>query len=128
MSVKYPENHSPEEISRSASLPLKPVELPLKHEAPDTVDPRIVDQTWFQFADHHGFEVRLDLRGIVNAYSRVFVSISEIGVFDGRWKPFMGLASAEVHNVVPHDDGIVIVRGYIGWDSDINVRLSVFVA
>jgi hypothetical protein len=128
MSVRYQEGGSPEEISRSASLPLKPVELPVKPAAPGAVAPRIVDPTWFQFAGRQGFEVHLDLTGIVNAYSRVFVSISEIGIFDGQWKPFMGLASAEVHNVVPHDNGIVIVRGYIGWDSDINVRLSVFVA
>jgi hypothetical protein len=39
-----------------------------------------------------------------------------------------GSGKLEVHNVVPHDDGIVIVRGAIGWDTDINVRLSVLVA
>jgi hypothetical protein len=91
-------------------------------------EPRIIDLTWFQFADHQGFEKRLDLSGVVNSRSRVFVSISEIGVFGGQWKPFMGLASCQVHNVVPHDDGIVIVRGHIGWDRDINVRISVLVA
>jgi hypothetical protein len=43
-------------------------------------------------------------------------------------KPFTGLASCQVHNIVLHDDGIVIVRGHIGWDHDINVRLSIFVS
>lgn len=112
---------SPEDISRSVEPPLKPM-------ARDAGEPRIIDLTWFQFADHQGFERRLDLSGVVNSRSRVFISISEIGVFGGQWKPFMGLASMEIHNVVPHDDGTVIVRGHIGWDRDINVRLSVLVA
>jgi hypothetical protein len=125
--MNYPTNPtqreplSPEEVSRSVEPPLKPM-------ASDAREPRIVNRTWFQFADHQGFEKRLDLTGIVNSSSAVFVSISEIGVFGGEWKPFMGLASMEVHNVVPHDDGTVIVRGHIGWDRDVNVRLSVFVA
>jgi hypothetical protein len=104
------------------------VEPPLKPSASEAGEPRIVDITWFQFADHEGFDRRLDLTGVGNSRSRVFVSISEIGLFGGQWKPFMGLASCEVHNVVPHDDGIVTVRGQIGWERDINVRLSVLVA
>ena len=120
-SARLPEGGSPEKVSRSVEPPLKPVPS-------DTKEPRIVNRTWFQFAGHQGFEKRLDLTGTVNAMSVVMVSISEIGVFDGQWKPFQGLASMVVHNVVPHDDGTVIVRGEIGWDSDINVRLSVFVA
>ncbi len=82
----------------------------------------------FSFRDRQGFERRLNLAGTVNSNSRVFVSACELGVFGGQVKPFQGLASIEVHNVVPHDDGIVVVRGHIGWDSDVNVRLSVFVA
>lgn len=116
---------SPEDLSRSVEPPL----LPLTRDEDENRALRIVDLTWFQFADHQGFEKRLDLSGArVNSKSRVLASISEIGVFDGQWKPFMGAASCEVHNVVPHDDGIVIVRGFIGWDRDINVRLSVLVA
>lgn len=121
--------------TKSAPLPTESqsrfVEPPLKPMARDENEPRdlrIADLTWFQFADHQGFERRLDLRGVVNSRSRVFVSISEVGFFDDRWWPFMGAASCEIHNVVPHDDGIVIVRGSIGWDHDINVRLSVLVA
>ena len=115
---------SPEDVSRSVDPALKA----MPREAGDAREPRIIDLTWFQFADHQGFEKRLDLTGVVNARSRVFVSISEVGVFGGQWKPFQGAASCEVHNVVPHDNGIVIVRGFIGWDRDINVRLSVLVA
>jgi hypothetical protein len=82
----------------------------------------------FSISDREGFERRLNLSGSVNSNSKVFVSACELGVFGGQVKPFQGAASIEVHNVVPHDDGIVIVRGYIGWETDINVRLSVFVA
>ena len=80
-----------------------------------------------QFANRQGYERCLDLKGFVDSRSRAMVSISEIGLSGGRWMPFMGSASLQLHNVVPHDDGIVIVRGFIGWDSDINVRLSVLV-
>ena len=114
---------SPEDMSRSVEPPLQPI----TREA-DGPEPRIRDLSWFQFADHHGFEKRLDLRGVVNSRSRVFISISEVGVFGGQWKPFQGAASMEIHNIVPHDDGTVIVRGHIGHDRDINVRLSVLVA
>ena len=114
---------SPEEISRSIEPALKPM-----RDEDETRDLRIIDMTWFGFADNQGFEKRLDLTGVVNSRSRGFVSISEVGVFDGQWKPFQGAASCEIHNVVPHDDGTVIVRGVIGWDHDINVRLSVLVA
>lgn len=112
-------------IAPSIEPALKPLE---REREGKPGEQRIIDLTWFGFADHQGFEKRLDLTGVVNSRSRVFVSISEVGVFGGRWMPFMGSASCEIHNVVPHDDGIVIVRGYIGWDRDINVRLSVLVA
>jgi hypothetical protein len=82
----------------------------------------------FSLTDHHGFERHLNMAPHVNSGSRVFVSISELGVFGGQVKPFQGAASMEVHNVVPHDNGVVIVRGFIGWERDLNFRLSVFVA
>jgi len=130
-SANREEPFSPVEVSESMEQPLKPsVEQPLKpvYREAGEAEPRIIDLTWFQFADHEGFERQLDLRGVVNARSRVFVSISEVGVFGGQWKPFQGIASCEIHNIVPHDNGIVIVRGYIYFDRDINVRLSVLVA
>jgi hypothetical protein len=78
----------------------------------------------FEFRDHHGFEKRIPFGADVNADSVVVASITEVGIFGGQIVPFQGAASMEVHNVVPHNNGIVIVRGYIGWDSDINVRLN----
>lgn len=73
------------------------------------------------------FQSRLNLAGFVNSSSRVLVSITEIGIFGGQVKPFQGAATMTIHNVVPHDDGIVIVRGNTGWGSPLNIRLSVVV-
>jgi hypothetical protein len=77
---------------------------------------------------HQEFEARLNLPGLVTSRSRVFVSICELGVFGGELKPFQGAANMMIHNIVPHDDGTLIVRGFIGWNTDLNARLSVFVA
>lgn len=44
---------------------------------------------FFTFTDNQTFTVRLDLRGVVNSRSAVFVSISEIGIFNGQLKPFL---------------------------------------
>lgn len=81
----------------------------------------------FDIVDHQGFEKKLDLGGIVNSESKVFASISEIGMIQGKMKPFQGAAGMEIHNVVPHDSGIVIVRGVIGWDKNLNARISLVV-
>lgn len=84
----------------------------------------------FSFSNLRGkkfFEQRLNLRGVVNSSSKVFASITEVGIIGGQVKPFQGAASMEIKNVVPHDDGIVIVRGIIHWDSDLNYRISVVV-
>jgi hypothetical protein len=64
----------------------------------------------------------------VNSNSRVFASISELGLIEGATKPVMRAASMWVDNVVPYDNGVVVVRGYIGWDTNINVQISLFVA
>jgi len=82
----------------------------------------------FGLRDHQGYERRIDLRGVINRDSCVVVSITEVRILgDGTQVPFMGLASMDVDNVVPHDDGILIVRGAIGWDSDLNARLNILV-
>jgi len=122
-SAEPPEGGSPEGMEGVSGFSVEPALAPAAREE----DVRAGSFT-FGFRDHHGFERRLNLAGTVNSNSRVFVSICEVGIFGGQVKPFQGLASMEVHNVVPHDDGIVIVRGHIGWDADVNARLSVFVA
>jgi hypothetical protein len=73
------------------------------------------------FTNHHGFEERIGGLAI-NRFNIVFVSICEL---TSNGTPFQGLASMEVHNVVPHD-GFLIVRGYIGWDSDVRAQLSIY--
>lgn len=79
----------------------------------------------FTIKDHKGFERRLNCASAnVKSHSRVFVSICEL--VNGQ--PAQHAASMMVHNITPHDDGIVIVRGEIGWDTDIFARLSVIVA
>jgi hypothetical protein len=77
----------------------------------------------FDFSHHGAFQQQLNFRQ-VTPQSAVFVSISEIGDIGGQVIPFQGAASLSVDNVVP-GPGNVIVRGSIGWDSDINVRLFV---
>ena len=88
---------SPQNISRSIEPALKP----MTRDADDSREFRIIDMTWFGFADHQGFEKRLDLTGVVNSRSRVFVSISEVGVFGGQWKPFQGAATTQQRRPAP---------------------------
>ena len=79
----------------------------------------------FTIKDHKGFEKRLNcISANVKSHSRVFVSICE----EVNGQPVQGAATMMVHNITPHDDGIVIVRGEIGWETDIFARLSVIVA
>jgi hypothetical protein len=77
------------------------------------------------FRDHHGFDTRWTIPGCTPS-SVVMVSICEVGVFGGQVRPFQGAASMEVHNVVPGTNE-VRVRGFIGWETDLNVRLHFLV-
>jgi hypothetical protein len=78
------------------------------------------------FHHHGGFQQQFDFPG-VNEGSCVLVSICELGIFSGQLIPFQGGASLSIDDVVP-GRGNVIVRGNIGWDSDLNVRLNAFLA
>ena len=83
-----------------------------------------VERFTFDFNDREGYERRIQFpANVVNAGTSVMVSICEVGVFGGQVLPFQGLASMWVDNVVFHNGGLVIVRGYIGWESNLNVRL-----
>ncbi|QED46680.1 hypothetical protein [Cytobacillus dafuensis] len=89
-----------------------------------TREGRIVDYTHFTITDAKGYEKKLNMKGAnprVMPWTRVFVSIAEL---DGNNNPFIGLASMEVHNVVPYED-YIIVRGYIGWEKNLKARLSI---
>lgn len=73
------------------------------------------------------FDTFLKLPGVVNAWSKVFVSICEVGIVDGQVKPKLGSADMQIYNVVPQDDGTVKVRGLVNFNQPLNVRLSVLV-
>jgi hypothetical protein len=112
---------SPGEVSRSVERPVNP-------DFSDTDEYRAGQAFSFSgFRGRGAFQNRLNLAGVVNSSSKVFVSIAELGIFGGVTKPFQGDANMSIWNVVPHDDGIVIVRGNIDWGSDLNSRLSVIV-
>jgi hypothetical protein len=85
--------------------------------------PASVQTASFDFRHHGAFQQELSF-GPVTPQSAVFVSISEIGDINGQVVPFQGAASLSIDNVVPGPQN-VIVRGSIGWDSDIDVRLFV---
>ncbi|MFE3226069.1 hypothetical protein [Nocardia sp. NPDC059228] len=69
---------------------------------------------------HKLFEKMIKVPGI-NRFNSVFASITEI---DTQGVPGMGLATLAINQVVPIDNA-VIVRGFIEWDSDLMVRISV---
>jgi len=77
------------------------------------------------FRQHHGFDSRWNIPGCTPS-SIVMVSICEVGLVGGQVVPFQGAASMEVHNVVPGNNE-VRVRGFIGWETDVNVRLHFLV-
>lgn len=60
-------------------------------------------------------------RSRVNRDSQVAVSITQL---DGSDIPFLGSAVMQVYNVVPGDDGKVIVLGDVHWSSSLRVRLN----
>jgi len=73
------------------------------------------------------FDALLSLPGVVNSWSKVFVSICEISIVGGQVKPILGDATMHVYNVVPQDDGTIQVRGFVDFGEPLNVRLSVLV-
>jgi hypothetical protein len=88
--------------------------------------PGSVASASFDFSHHGGFQQQFNWPGAVTALnSAVFASISEITDIGGQVTPFQGAATLSIDNVVP-GNGNIIVRGNIGWDSDITVRIFVF--
>ena len=41
--------------------------------------------------------------------------------------PFVAGATMKVYNVAPQDSGVVVVRGEVDWNTDLNVRVSVII-
>jgi len=69
------------------------------------------------FATHGCHDFRFAPVSGVSAGSVVTASFSELRIQEQT--PVMGLASFDVHNIVPDDGGGVTVRFCIGWDSDL---------
>ncbi|MFE9789698.1 hypothetical protein ACFYO7_30420 [Nocardia salmonicida] len=61
----------------------------------------------------------------VRADSQVSVSLTEI---DTDNTPFLGPATIQVLNVVPHADGTMTVRYHVGWNSNIRVLFNFIIA
>ncbi|MEV0546759.1 hypothetical protein [Nocardia salmonicida] len=61
----------------------------------------------------------------VRADSQVSVSLTEI---DTDNTPFLGPATTQVMNVVPHADGTMTVRYHVGWNSNIRVLFNFIIA
>lgn len=68
--------------------------------------------------------------GVINRHSHVLANICEVSQPEGQREldfPFMGNATMGIHNIVPHDDGTLLIRLEIDWPSPLNVRIQFFV-
>ena len=77
----------------------------------------------------HGVYTQPFIKLGVNRHSRVVGSITEIAQPPGEPLdfPFIGDAQMQILNIAPEDDGNVWLRISIGWDSDLNYRVTLFV-
>lgn len=108
-----------QQVSRSVETPVEP-------DYYDAGEYRGGQAFTFTLTDNGGgYEKLLNVPGVTPS-SKVFVSITELRLVNGRFEPFQGAASMQVHNVVPLK-GQVSVRGHIGWESTLTFRLSVLV-
>jgi hypothetical protein len=73
------------------------------------------------FTGHGGFDRRVNSPAFY-AQGGVLASITEV---DAAGNPFLGLASITIDNVSP-GNGFVYLRGSIGWDTDLNVRIFLY--
>ncbi|MFI6007041.1 hypothetical protein ACIA98_43140 [Streptomyces sp. NPDC051366] len=76
---------------------------------------------YYNLRGHGTFEAVLEAPG-VGAFTGVFASTAE--VYPVTDKPFMGGAVMTVHNVVPLDEGRVVIRLDTGWPEDLPVRVQ----
>lgn len=55
--------------------------------------------------------------------SVVMASVAEVGLIGGAHVPFIGNAHVWIKAVAPAN-GFVMVRGYVDWDRDLDIRIS----
>jgi hypothetical protein len=69
-------------------------------------------------------------RAVINRNSIVVASLTEVSHPEGESfdLPHLGAADMVVENIVPRDDGIVTFRCHIDWGSDLDIRISGFIA
>jgi hypothetical protein len=101
----------------------------LEVEAPEAISDASVPTSYSVFL--RGIHGTVDLRinnARCNARSVVMASITETTVFEGI--PMLGSATCAVQNVTPMSDPpfVLRLRLFVGWDSDLPVGISVFVA
>jgi hypothetical protein len=62
----------------------------------------------------------------ITRHSMVLANICEVSQPEGERLdfPFMGSATMTIHNIVPHDDGTVMVRFEVDWPYPLNVRIQ----
>ncbi|MEU2565131.1 hypothetical protein ABZ626_38275 [Streptomyces longispororuber] len=76
---------------------------------------------WAFFSAHRIFNLRINIPVVPG--SLAWVSLSEAQ--PGSNTPFLGAATMHTYNVVPQD-GFMMVRGEIDWDSDLLTRASIW--
>lgn len=68
--------------------------------------------------------------GVINRHSHVLANICEVSRPEGQPEldfPFIGNATMTIHNIVPHDDGTLLIRLEIDWPYPLDVRIQFFV-
>lgn len=67
--------------------------------------------------------------GVINRHSVVLANICEISAPQGEPLdfPFIGNATMGVCNIVPRDDGNLIIRLYANWDGVLQARVQIVV-
>jgi hypothetical protein len=68
--------------------------------------------------------------GVINRHSFVLANICEVSRPEGQRDadfPFIGNATMTIHNIVPHDDGTLLIRLEVDWPSPIDIRIQFFV-
>ncbi len=107
---------------------LPPVDI--KGFVPDTAEAGVVRLAGLVVVRAHwNFFQPINFPGVTNNHV-VMASITEVfpnpasGQID---LPGIGLAHMHVRSVAPQN-GIVFVNGYIDWETDLNVRISLFIA
>jgi hypothetical protein len=75
------------------------------------------------------FKVAPFPRGVINRHRHVLANICEVAHIEGDRDelPWVGLASMEIHQIIPQDTDSVVLRIEIDWNEPLNFRIQLFV-